>query len=201
MSTGLERMLFGEMPRDRECGTCVTCCRDLYIVTPELTKPAHVLCPHCTGAGCGIYDTRPSVCRMWNCVWRQLPALPDDLRPDRCGVMFDLDRVRPPTNLFEEVFIAARTGDAASFDRPEVRKGIDMFIRQGVFPVWLDVRDEKKLIYPAGPIVDVILAIDDPPPGTGAALLGAARRWLDGYLPFAEMLARHEIEHPPLGLA
>lgn len=201
MSTGLETMLFGAMPADRDCGACVTCCRDLNILTPELVKPAFTLCPHCTGSGCGIYETRPSVCRSWHCLWRWLGALPDELRPDRSGVMFDLDRTRPPTNIFEHVYVAAHTDDAAHFKQPEVAKALNMFVRQGQLPLWLYVKAEKRLVYPAGPIVDAIINIDAPLPGTDPALNAAARRWLDGYLPFADILAKHEIEHPPEGVA
>lgn len=200
MATGLETMLFGGLVDGRECGDCVMCCRDLSIRSPELVKPAYVLCPHCTGAGCGIYETRPSVCRSWHCLWRWLGTLPEELRPDRCGVMFDLDRVRPPTNVFEHVFISAETDDKANFQRPEVQQALQMFIRHGQFPVWLRVRDDRRLVYPAGPLVDAILNIDAPPPGTDPALIGQARRWLDGYLPYADMLAKHEAEHPPEGV-
>jgi hypothetical protein len=198
----MERLLFGAMPEGRDCGACVTCCRDLLINDPELKKPAFTLCQHCTGSGCGIYETRPSVCRSWNCVWRELGALPDALRPDRCGVMFDLDRVRPPGHVFEELFISAITDDAANLDRPEVRQALDMFVQQGQLPVWLSVGgDRRRLLYPSGPVVDAILDRSEERPVADAALAEAADRWLAAFRPFADLLAKHEAENPPWGLA
>ena len=40
--------------------------------------------------GCAIYDDRPESCLTYQCVWLQDQVMPDDLRPDRCGVMFEI---------------------------------------------------------------------------------------------------------------
>jgi hypothetical protein len=53
----------------------------------EFAKPAGTLCQHCTGTGCGIYETRYDVCRGFLCGYRMLPALGDVWRPDRSGIM------------------------------------------------------------------------------------------------------------------
>jgi hypothetical protein len=71
----------------RGCGECTACCIDLNIDTPELVKLSDQACPHCTGAGCGIHERRPSVCRDFYCGWRQIPWLTDAWRPDRIGIM------------------------------------------------------------------------------------------------------------------
>jgi hypothetical protein len=72
----------------RSCGECTACCRELAIVDPALTKLPGVNCPNCVvGTGCAIYDTRPSACRNYYCLWRSIPDLPDAWRPDRIGVM------------------------------------------------------------------------------------------------------------------
>ena len=71
----------------RECGGCTICCRALKINVPELKKLAGVLCQHCSeNVGCLIYDTRPSVCRGFDCGWKVLRTLGDEWRPDRCGI-------------------------------------------------------------------------------------------------------------------
>ena len=44
-------------------------------------------CRHCTGGGCGIYETRPPVCRGFYCAWRTVDIFSDDWRPDRSGVL------------------------------------------------------------------------------------------------------------------
>jgi hypothetical protein len=54
----------------------------------ELEKPAGISCKHCLpGKGCGIYETRPDVCRAFHCGWRQVPQLGDAWRPDLSGVL------------------------------------------------------------------------------------------------------------------
>jgi hypothetical protein len=67
------------------CGDCVVCCQALRI--DELNKPAGPLCQHCTGTGCGVYETRWEICRTFLCGYRMLPALGDSWRPDRSGVL------------------------------------------------------------------------------------------------------------------
>jgi hypothetical protein len=71
----------------RECGGCSVCCNVLPIGTAELRKQAGVACKHCVkGGGCGIYETRPHVCRGYSCGWLTMPDLGDDWRPDKSGV-------------------------------------------------------------------------------------------------------------------
>jgi len=72
----------------RDCGTCTACCVELTIDQPELQKLAGHTCPHCiAGQGCAIYPTRPLVCRMWYCAWRQFNWIGESLRPDRSDVL------------------------------------------------------------------------------------------------------------------
>jgi Fe-S-cluster containining protein len=58
----------------------------------ELAKPAGRDCVHQRGgsAGCGIYDSRPPICRGYKCLWLQ-GGLEDDERPDRTGGIVDLE--------------------------------------------------------------------------------------------------------------
>jgi hypothetical protein len=73
---------------DRHCGSCTSCCKDLTIDSDELKKPPGVVCSHCVEAkGCGIYETRPTVCRSWFCGWRQMRNLDDSWRPDLCEIL------------------------------------------------------------------------------------------------------------------
>jgi len=71
----------------RECGECTICCRALQIDEPELQKHAAVVCPNCVSGGCGIYQTRPKVCREFYCGWRAMEWLDDEWRPDKSGVL------------------------------------------------------------------------------------------------------------------
>jgi hypothetical protein len=74
----------------RDCGSCAVCCTLLGIDTPEIQKPSRLTCRHCTGSGCGIYETRFPICRDYHCGWRQLPNLDESWRPDRSGVFIEL---------------------------------------------------------------------------------------------------------------
>ena len=55
-----------------------------------MESPAGVMCSKNSGTGCTIYESRPQVCRPFECLWLQQEQIPDDLRPDRCGVMFEI---------------------------------------------------------------------------------------------------------------
>jgi hypothetical protein len=73
---------------NRACGECISCCKDLTIDSPELKKAPGIPCIHSVHAkGCGIYETRPAVCRVWYCGWRQMPQLDDGWRPDRSEIL------------------------------------------------------------------------------------------------------------------
>jgi hypothetical protein len=73
----------------RECGECVLCCQVQNIDKPQVQKASGVLCKHCTGGGCAIYETRFDVCRGFHCGWRQLANLDESWRPDRSGVFIE----------------------------------------------------------------------------------------------------------------
>jgi len=74
------------------CGDCSLCCKVMAI--PEIPKDDGVWCQHiCKNhKGCGIYETRPQVCRDFLCMWRMgmtgPGTSPKHMRPDRCGVVF-----------------------------------------------------------------------------------------------------------------
>jgi hypothetical protein len=69
----------------RTCGACTLCCAIFSV--PEIAKPVWELCRHCTEAGCATHDTRPPSCRNFECFWLMDPSFPEDMRPDRCGVV------------------------------------------------------------------------------------------------------------------
>lgn len=71
----------------RACGECTLCCYFLRI--PETDSAEYSLCKHCDG-GCTIYDERPAQCCNFECLWLRQPQIPEALRPDKCGVMFEL---------------------------------------------------------------------------------------------------------------
>jgi hypothetical protein len=110
------------------CGSCTACCR-VYAI-PELQKPAGPWCQHCAiGKGCKIYEDRPKLCVEFACLWLLSQSredvrehLPDELRPDRCKVVFS-----PTTN---DNIMAAITmpGAPLAWRREPVRELIDAMI-------------------------------------------------------------------------
>jgi hypothetical protein len=83
---------------ENSCGTCVVCCHALGFNAKEgYKKAAGEMCRHCTGSGCGIYETRYELCRIFHCGWRRQPLLGEEWRPDRSGVLLiELDRDEVP---------------------------------------------------------------------------------------------------------
>lgn len=79
------------------CGSCTLCCTVMKVtVTDDDVKPAHVQCQHCTDQGCGIYLNRPDACSGFKCLWLASQDYPParlaaELRPDRTGVVLDLN--------------------------------------------------------------------------------------------------------------
>jgi hypothetical protein len=64
------------------------CCKLLDIDEPELKKPGGAWCSHCRpGQGCGIYDTRPNVCRGFACELLINPDLSDPWKPSRSKIV------------------------------------------------------------------------------------------------------------------
>jgi hypothetical protein len=54
----------------------------------EIEKPERTACRHCeTGAGCGIYDDRPAVCREFYCGYLALPFVAPRWYPPESGMV------------------------------------------------------------------------------------------------------------------
>jgi uncharacterized protein len=70
----------------KACGPCFFCCKVLEI--EELRKTAGKLCEHCVKTGgCGVYASRPQVCRDYYCQWKEDRGLPATMRPDKVGTL------------------------------------------------------------------------------------------------------------------
>lgn len=66
----------------RSCGACMMCCK-LFPVR-HFNKPAGVWCKHAKpGQGCTIHETRPTVCRAFQCEWTINSNIGEDWRPDK----------------------------------------------------------------------------------------------------------------------
>jgi hypothetical protein len=79
---GANAASIGERPGGKSCGDCSLCCKLMSV--EELNKPRNVWCQHLVrGKGCGIYETRPDVCREFYCRWMDDPALGPEWKPNK----------------------------------------------------------------------------------------------------------------------
>jgi len=69
-----------------KCGECNRCCA-LFAVT-ELNKRETTLCPF-WDKKCTIYSSRPKSCKEFSCAWLQSGSANINLRPDKCGILFE----------------------------------------------------------------------------------------------------------------
>jgi len=70
----------------------------MAIDKPEIQKEAGVTCRHCQG-GCTIKDHWPPLCRDYFCGWRRLKIMDDNWRPDRSGVLTEVEQVGADVHL------------------------------------------------------------------------------------------------------
>ena len=70
----------------------------MAIDKPEIQKEAGVTCRYCRG-GCTIQDHWPQLCRDYFCGWRRLKIMDDDWRPDRSGVLAEVEQMEGALHL------------------------------------------------------------------------------------------------------
>lgn len=123
----------------RECGECTMCCKLLPVV--ELDKPAGVMCDHCVGrSSCGIYSERPQDCKTFECMYYQMENVSTDLRPDKCGVIFE--------KLNDTLILG--TGDPDRKEFPKyLNKQISLFTEDGYSVIMLNAKYKEPLIIPS----------------------------------------------------
>ena len=69
-----------------KCGECTACC-DVFPIN-WLNKEANVKCVHSCN-GCNIHSIIPKECSDYNCAFSQIDKCDEDLRPDKCGIIFE----------------------------------------------------------------------------------------------------------------
>ncbi|MBS1186354.1 MAG: hypothetical protein H6R04_372 [Burkholderiaceae bacterium] len=184
--TPITEKYFALVP-DRQCGECMICCEYLPISCATLKKPAETLCPHCiVNKGCSIYQQRANVCRTWHCLWRRDGAMPDELRPDRSGIIFSLVVHEEPRYLFEDAHITCMAVKTkAVFEAPLVSATIQRYIAEGVLPVWHSFGGGKTLVWPGEELADAIL---NPATTRLAELVPQGKAWRERYESLIEPL-------------
>ena len=139
---------------------------------------------HCTGSGCAIYDSRPKVCRSWDCVWRRIGSMPMETRPDQLGVLFTIDRQPEPQTPFDRLYFVGRaTGAPEALNRQASRDALAM-LAQGPLPIFASWADGREMIFPRP---EVAAAILDPAGGHAPALVAEGRAFMEKFEPFARL--------------
>jgi len=88
------RYMKSTLDDESACGGCRACCKTLPI--DEIKKRSHVLCSMSNElVGCTIHHKKPHSCKVFECLWlksqRRNDRMSQELRPDRCGVIFTED--------------------------------------------------------------------------------------------------------------
>ena len=92
--------------------------------------------------GCAIYEDRPAECQAIECLWR-FGNLADRMRPDRCGVMFEL--LKPEKTVLANVDVFRPD----AWKRGTVHNLIKRMTKDG-YSVWIVVGAQRHLLLPEG---------------------------------------------------
>lgn len=141
--------------KGRDCGDCIACCT--YLKISSLPKKALTHCPHvelldinsdlnftgkhdcATGKGnCKIYDSRPSVCQGYKCMWLFGYGDEED-RPDKSGVL--IDRILPIENCLQ-----AKPIKPGAQDTEEGRGAVERISRDAGCPVAVASFPETSMV-------------------------------------------------------
>lgn len=122
----------------RECGECTLCCTLLEV--PVLEKASGEACAHCHPGGCSIYYGRPGQCH-WDCLWLAEPSLPDELRPDIHGVLFE--------PFWDARVVVAMAEPGAVWKKGPPANLIHTMLADG-YVVWVMQEKDRHVILPEG---------------------------------------------------
>ena len=86
-------MVLGErmIQTAKACNGCGMCC--YFLPFPGSGSVADKMCKHFSLiSGCTKYEKRPDSCSEYQCLWMKDYKFPMNIKPDVCGVMFDLPK-------------------------------------------------------------------------------------------------------------
>jgi hypothetical protein len=181
--TTIHDIVMGPALESHPCGGCTACCTVLNVSEPDLVKPAGQTCMHCTGMGCSIHSTRPNICREWNCAYRRIETMPIETRPDRCGVVFTIDRQAQPQTPFEKLYFVGRAVDDPEKLKKQPVLDIAYMLAHGPLPIFASWGDQMEMIFPRKELAEAILN----PAAATPALAEEGREWMAKYEPFAKL--------------
>jgi uncharacterized protein len=132
----------GEGKPDRQCGGCTACCTTMGV--GEIQKPAFQKCKHACAQGCAIYEDRPESCATWACLWRRGLVMPEELRPDKLGIVFDLSI--DDNNVFGQTCIHAMEFRPGAMNEPAAMEVLETIGRR--LPVVVRTEGSYVIIAP-----------------------------------------------------
>lgn len=113
------------------CDGCTLCCK--LLPAPWMNSLAGELCKECEeGIGCKIFDKTDKRCKNFSCIYNQAEKCGDELRPDRCGVIFE--------KLNDRLIFGTVEDEMTVYGKAQCHE----FVRQD-FSVVLDSWKNKKL--------------------------------------------------------
>jgi hypothetical protein len=182
--TTIHDIVLGPAIPARACGDCVACCQVLNIAEADMVKPADQMCMHCTGSGCGVYESRPQVCREWDCVWRRIDSMPMETRPDHLGVLFTIDRQADPQTPFDRLYFVGRAVGEPEALKKVPTTDVAAMLAHGPLPIFASWGEERRMIYPRQALAAAIL---DPDGDHAPGLVEEGRAWMAKFEPFARL--------------
>lgn len=120
------------------------CCK--LVDVPGLAA-RDVWCPHAKpgqkGGCCAIYATRPPVCEGFDCLWKKSEIMKSDMKPDRCGIVFEHF---PEQNM---VIVMVEKFKADRWKKEPARSLIYQMLKEDTL-VWVIIGKERHMLLPKG---------------------------------------------------
>ena len=118
-----------------ECGGCTLCCELLDV--PWMNSPAGHVCKECKlNEGCEIYkSTITRDCMDYKCAYNQMENVSINLRPDKCGVIFE--------KLTNDLFLGT-TRDRLVLTK-DLEEQIKLFNREGFTVVMHNLKGQRTI--------------------------------------------------------
>lgn len=106
----------------KRCDGCTFCCFAMAVRSRR--KGSFTRCTLADNSGCKRYGSRPRECRAFRCVWMESNDWPEQLRPDRCGVMFSEQWVWNELDPMKRriMVVCAFARSKAAFEEPAVAR-------------------------------------------------------------------------------
>lgn len=137
----------------QDCGRCTLCCKLLRIESTNSIQGE--FCQYChPEKGCWIYEDRPEECRTFLCSYVQMEVVKPEMRPDRCGIVFEK---------VNDFLILGNTDGSVTDLSPLIIGQLDAFAREGISVVLQKFNPHQFQGYlaPGAKKEEIIQALED----------------------------------------